>query len=483
MRLGLTFDDVLLVPRKSNVLPNQVSTKVKLTKDIILNIPLLSAAMDTVTESKLAIALALEGGIGMIHKNMSIEAQADEVRKVKRFENGFIIDPLTISPDELIEEHYKVSKSSGISRLPVVENGFLVGMITDNDYSIQKHAKLKVRDRMKPLKELITAQAGITLDKANEILVESRHGTLLIVDKQNRLVAIVTRKDIEKNETFPNACKDKDKKLRVGAAVGVFDLERVEALVKAGVDIITVDSAHGHSKNVIETIKQIKKKFSIPIIAGNIATAQAAKDLISAGADVLKVGIGPGAICTTRIVTGVGVPQITAIQDVVKAAGNVSVIADGGIKYSGDVAKAIAAGATAVMIGSMFAGCDETPGRVVFNQGRKYKSYRGMGSVGAMMQGSKDRYMQKHVTESRKLVPEGIEGVVPYRGTLSENVYQLIGGLRSAMGYSGAATIDEMRRNVEFIQITKAGLKESHPHDVTITEEAPNYSASSDNDY
>jgi IMP dehydrogenase len=474
MKLGLTFDDVLLIPRRSNVLPNEVNTKVSLTKDIILNVPILSAAMDTVTESKLAIALALEGGIGIIHKNMPIDQQVAEVKKVKRFENGFIIDPITISPDALIEEHYNTMKNTEISRLPVVEGGFLKGMLTSNDYSINEHSNLKVKDRMRPLKELVTAPSGTSLEKANELLIESRHGTLLVIDKDNKLISIVTRKDIEKNENFPHACKDAEKKLRVGAAVGVHDYERIEALVNAGADILTVDSAHGHSKNVIDTVKEIKSKHNIAIIAGNIATPDAAKDLIDAGADVLKVGIGPGAICTTRIVAGVGVPQITAIQDVCRAS-KVPIIADGGIKFSGDIGKAIAAGASAVMLGSLFAGCDETPGRTVFIKGRKFKSYRGMGSVGAMMEGSKDRYMQKDVTETKKLVPEGIEGVVPYRGSLAENVYQLLGGLRSAMGYCGASTIEEMQKDVEFIQITSAGLKESHPHDVTITEEAPNY--------
>lgn len=477
MEEGLTFDDILLIPRKSNVLPHEVELKTKLTKDIHINIPLLSAAMDTVTEHKLAIAMALEGGIGVIHKNMSIGEQADEVRNVKRFENGFIFDPVTVLPTETIVALDEIIKKTGFSHIPVIDHDRkLLGMITSRDYSIQKHPDLTVKDRMVHFKDLITAEKGVSLEKANEILVESRKGTLLVIDKKQKLVSIVTRTDIEKNREFPVACKDKETKLRVAAAVGPNEMDRVKALVEAGVDILTVDTAHGHSANVIGAVKAIKKRYDIPLIAGNIATAEAAKDLIAAGADVIKVGIGPGAICTTRIISGVGVPQISAIYDCAQAAGDIPVIADGGIKYSGDISKAIAAGASAVMIGSLFAGCEEAPGEFVFIGGRKFKKYRGMGSIGAMQKGSKDRYFQKHVYSVKKLVPEGIEGIVPYRGFLAENVYQLMGGLRAAMGYCGCKSIEDLRTQVKFVKITKAGLRESHPHDVTITEEAPNYS-------
>ena len=476
MREGLTFDDILLIPRKSNVLPNDVELKTRLTKDITLNIPLLSAAMDTVTEHEVAIALALEGGMGVIHKNMSIGAQADEVRKVKRFENGFILDPVTVLPTEPIEGLDDIIKKTGFSHIPIIDhNRKLLGMITSRDYSIQKHGGMSVKDRMVVFKDLITASKGVSLEKANSILIESRKGTLLVVDKKQRLVSIVTRTDIEKNREYPNACKGKDKTLRVAAAVGPNDIDRVKALIDAGADVITVDTAHGHSANVIGAVKAIKKRYSIPLMAGNIATAEAAKDLIAAGADIIKVGIGPGAICTTRVVSGIGVPQVSAIHDCAQA-GNVPMVADGGIKYSGDIAKAIAVGASAVMIGSLLAGCEEAPGETVFIGGRKFKKYRGMGSIGAMEKGSKDRYFQKHVFSVKKLVPEGIEGIVPFRRSLSENVYQLMGGLRSAMGYCGCKGIEEMRSQVKFVKITKAGLRESHPHDVTITEEAPNYS-------
>ena len=475
MKEGLTFDDVLLVPRKSDVLPNEVDLKTTLVKGITLNIPIMSAAMDTVTESRLAIALALQGGIGVIHKNLSIEEQANEVKKVKRFENGFINDPVTISPNDSIEDAYLTTQKTGFSTLPVTdEYGKLLGLLTSKDFSVQKHGAMKVKERMIPFEELIRAEKGISLKEANDLLIESRKGTLFIVDKDQRLVSIVTRKDIEKNEEFPNSCKDENKKLRVAAAVGPNDPERARALVEAGVDVLVVDTAHGHSVNVIEFVKKLKKMFNVPVIAGNIATAEAAKDLIAAGADAIKVGIGPGAICTTRVVAGVGVPQITAIQDVASVA-NVPIIADGGIRYSGDIAKALVAGASVVMLGSFLAGCEEAPGKVVFIGGRKYKKYRGMGSLGAMKLGSKDRYFQKDITSTKKLVPEGVEGIVPYRGTLAENIYQMIGGVRSSMGYCGCKTLSEMR-NVEFVKISSAGLQESHPHGITITDEAPNYS-------
>ncbi len=475
MKEGLTFDDILLVPRKSDVLPNEVDLKTKLVKGITLNIPIMSAAMDTVTESRLAIALALQGGIGVIHKNLTVEEQANEVKKVKRFENGFIHDPVTISPSDSIEDAHLVTQETGFSTLPVIDKeGKLTGLITGKDYSVQKHGTMKVKERMIPFEDLLRAKKGVSLLEANDLLIESRKGTLLVIDKNQKLVSIVTRKDIEKNEEFPNSCKDDHKKLRVAAAVGPHDVERAEALVEVGVDVLVVDTAHGHSGNVVESVKKFKKKFSVPIIAGNIATAEAAKDLIAAGADALKVGIGPGAICTTRVVSGVGMPQITAIQEVASAA-NVPIIADGGIRYSGDIAKALAAGASVVMLGSLLAGCEEAPGRTVFIGGRKYKKYRGMGSIGAMKLGSKDRYFQKDVVGTKKLVPEGIEGIVPYRGTLVENVYQMVGGVRSSMGYCGCKTIPEMKK-VKFVRNSSAGLQESHPHDITITEEAPNYS-------
>ena len=475
MKDGLTFDDVLLQPRKSDVLPTEVDLKTKLTKNITLNIPVLSAAMDTVTEANLAIAMALQGGIGMIHKNMPVYKQCEQVKTVKRFENGFITNPVTVSPDILIDEIITLTQKHVFSSFPVVEDGKLVGLITDKDYSIIKHLGMKVADRMMHFSDLITAKKGVTLQEANDILIESRRGALLVVDDNQKLVSIVTRKDLDKNEEFPNSCKDKDKRLMVGAAIGPNNVDRAKPLIEAGVDIITIDTAHGHSMNVIDAVKKIKKNNDIEVIAGNIATEKAAADLIAAGADVVKVGIGPGSICTTRVISGVGVPQITAIQDVCKGV-KVAVIADGGIKFSGDITKAIAAGASAVMIGSLFAGCDETPGRTVFINGRKFKQYRGMGSLAAMQQGSKDRYGQGDVKVVKKLVPEGIEGVVPYRGSIVENIYQLMGGLRSGMGYCGCRTIDELRANAEFIKITSASLRESHPHDVTITEEAPNYS-------
>ena len=389
MKEGLTFDDVLLLPRKSDVLPNDVDLRTKLTKNITLNIPILSAAMDTVTESQLAIALALQGGLGIVHKNMPVYKQCEEVEKVKRFANGFITRPVTLSPDSLIDKVVELTEKNGFSSFPIVKDGKLVGLITDKDYSVDRHIGMKISERMKPFSDLTTAKKGVTLEEANDILIESRRGSLLVVDDNQRLVSIVTRKDLDKNEEFPNSCKDKDKRLRVGAAIGPNNLDRVKPLIEAGIDIIVVDTAHGHSTNVLEAVKKIKKNNDIEVIAGNIATAEAAKDLVAAGADVVKVGIGPGSICTTRVISGVGVPQITAIQDVCKGV-KVAVIADGGIKFSGDIPKAIVAGASAVMVGSLFAGCDETPGRTVFIGGRKFKQYRGMGSLAAMQQGSKE---------------------------------------------------------------------------------------------
>lgn len=477
---AITFDDVLLVPAKSNVLPRNVSLKTKLTKDITLNLPLISSAMDTVTESKLAIALAREGGLGILHKNMSIERQAEEVDKVKRYEHGMITDPITLNKDSIVKEAKDIMKKYKISGLPVVdEENTLIGIITNRDLKYRKENEAKVYDIMTK-ENLITASLGTTLDEAKEILLENRIEKLPIVDVNYKLTGLITIKDIDKTEAYPNACKDTGGRLRVGAAVsvGTDTIDRVAALVKAGVDVITVDSAHGHSMGVVNKVREIKEVFpKLGVIGGNIVTAEAAKDLIAAGADALKVGVGPGSICTTRIVAGVGVPQITAVNDVYNYAHKhgIPVIADGGIKYSGDVVKALVAGANVVMIGGLFAGTDEAPGEEVLYEGRKYKVYVGMGSLAAMKRGSSDRYFQDAEDEVKKLVPEGIEGRVPFKGRLSDVVYQLIGGIRAGMGYCGAATIDDMIKDGKFVKITGAGLKESHPHDVQITQEAPNY--------
>lgn len=476
---AITFDDVLLVPAKSNVLPSTVSLKTKLTKDIELNIPFLSAAMDTVTEAKLAIALARQGGIGFIHKNMTIEEQASEVDKVKRNESGMITDPITLTRNSILADAEEIMSKYRVSGLPVVEaDGTLVGIITNRDLKYRRDLNEKVENIMTKDK-LVTAGIDITLDKAKDILLENRIEKLPIVDEQNKLKGLITIKDIDNIEEYPNACKDSRGRLRVGGAVGVGSdtMARVEALVKAGVDIITIDSAHGHSNGVVEQVREVKAKYpELNVIGGNIVTAEAAKDLIDAGADAVKVGVGPGSICTTRVVAGVGVPQITAVNDVYEycKSRNVGVIADGGIKLSGDVVKAIAAGADCVMIGGLLAGTEEAPGEEILFEGRRFKIYVGMGSMAAMKRGSSDRYFQGKATE-KKLVPEGIEGKVPYKGKLEDVIYQLCGGLRAGMGYCGTATIENLKTDAKFVKITGAGLQESHPHDITLIKEAPNY--------
>lgn len=480
LEIGLTFDDVILIPEASSVLPSSVDISSRLAGDIKLSIPFLSAAMDTVTESKMAIAMAQMGGIGIIHRNMSREQQALEVRCVKKHESGIISDPITISPDATIREARRLSEEHSISGFPVVEHGKIIGMLTKRDLRACDHEHQKVREVMTPLDKLIVAQKGTSREEALRLMHKNRIEKLPLVEKDGRLVGLITLKDIEREMNYPNATKDEQGRLRVGAAVGVGDdaVARVERLIAEGVDLIAIDTAHGHSKAVIDTVSSIKKRFDkLPVIAGNIATSEAASALISAGADALKVGVGPGSICTTRIVTGVGVPQLTAISWVAKVASkeNIPVIADGGIKYSGDVMKALAAGADAVMMGSVLAGTDEAPGEIIIYQGRSYKSYRGMGSLGAMVSGSKDRYAQSDIEDRSKLVPEGIEGRVPYKGPLHAVLYQFAGGLRSGMGYLGCSSICELRKKARFIRITNAGLRESHVHDVVIVKEAPNY--------
>lgn len=475
-RQGLTFDDILLLPKHSEILPADVNLSTRMTKTLTLNLPLMSAAMDTVTESQLAIALAREGGIGVIHRNLPIDAQIYEVAKVKRSESWVIPDPITLSPNDSLEVAQQIKEEKGLSSFPIVdEAGKLVGILTNRDSRFKKDISIKVKEVM--TKKVVTISDKTSKDEALGIMDKNRIEKLPIVDAKGMLKGLITVKDIEKSRQFPNACKDNKGRLKVAAATGPNDPKRVDALVESKVDLISIDTAHGDSRNVINTVKWIKKNYNIDVAAGNVATKEGAKSLIRAGADIIKVGVGPGSICTTRVVTGVGVPQITALQESLKAASDagVAVVSDGGIKFSGDVAKAIAIGANAVMIGSLFAGTDETPGRSVFIQGRKYKRYRGMGSLGAMEQGSKDRYMQKGV-EASKLVPEGIEGAVPYRGRLSEVVFQLMGGLRSSMAYTGSPTIQDFQRRASFLRITPASLKESHPHDIRITEEAPNYS-------
>ncbi len=477
LQIGLTFDDVLLLPARSEVMPKEADVTTNLTKNIRINIPIVSAAMDTVSESDLAIAIAREGGIGFIHRAMSPERQKTEVDKVKKSESGMIVDPITIPPDAPISEALTLMQKYRISGVPVTQLGKLIGIITNRDLRFETQFSKKVSDVMTKDK-LITASVGTDLLKAQRILHKYKIEKLPIVDKNKVLKGLITIKDIEKRKKYPNACKDSLGRLCVGAAVGTGAdaLLRAEMLVKAGVDVIAIDTAHGHTSAVIETLKSLKKKFAVDVIAGNIATSQAALELIEAGADGIKVGIGPGSICTTRIVAGAGVPQITAIKscyDVAKRF-SVPVIADGGIKYSGDVTKALAVGAHAVMIGSLFAGTDESPGEIVLLQGRSYKVYRGMGSIGAMEQGARDRYFQAGVTSS-KLVPEGVEGRVPYKGPLSHSIHQLIGGLRSGMGYCGCRDLDALRKKAHLIRITSAGLRESHVHDVIITKEAPNY--------
>jgi len=477
---GLTFDDILLVPEKSAILPKEVDVSTKFSRNIDINIPLVSAAMDTVTESRLAIAIAREGGIGIIHKNMSIEEQAEEVDKVKRSESGVIVDPISLSPEKSVGEAIELMAKYHISGIPIVnKEKRLVGILTNRDIRFleEEDKKSKIAEIMTK-ENLITAPLGTTLEEAKKILHKNRIEKLPIVNKKFILKGLITIKDIEKVKRFPNACKDAEGRLRVGAAVGVSrdTMERVEALVNAKVDVIVVDTAHGHSTRVIEVIKEIKRNFIIELVGGNIATFEGAESLIKAGIDALKVGIGPGSICTTRVVAGVGVPQVSAIQECKRAAKkyHIPLIADGGIKYSGDITKALAVGADSVMIGSLFAGTEESPGEVVLYKGRSYKEYRGMGSIGAMKKGSKDRYFQEEA-EDEKLVPEGIEGRVSYKGPLSACVYQLLGGVRSGMGYCGVKNIKELQGKTKFVQITSAGLRESHPHDIIITKEAPNY--------
>jgi len=474
---ALTFDDVLLLPRRASVTPDQIDVSTQLTRNIQLNIPLVSAAMDTVTESRLAIALAQEGGIGIIHKNLSIEAQCREVHKVKRSESGVILDPVTLGPDAPVTAVKEIMQLQNISGVPIVgENRELVGIITRRDMKFLEREDLKIRDVMKS-RNLVTGPPNTTLEDAAEILKKAKVEKLLLVDGKNRLVGLITMRDIERSRQYPGSSKDQRGRLRVGAAVGVHDFERVEALLRVGVDVIVVDTAHGHSDNVLDTVREIRKKHAIDMIAGNIATAEAARDLIDAGVDAVKVGIGPGSICTTRVVSGVGVPQLTAVMAAasVASAAGVPVIADGGVRQSGDLSKAIAAGAHCVMIGSLFAGLEEAPGESITWKGRRFKVYRGMGSLGAMVKGSADRYGQSATTPSTKLVPEGVEGRVPFRGPLSDFVFQLVGGLRAGMGYCGAATIEELRTHGRFCRITVAGVAESHPHDVVITRESPNY--------
>ncbi len=474
---GITFDDVLLVPAYSQVIPNQVDVSTYLTKKIKLNIPMMSAGMDTVTEHRMAIAMARQGGIGIIHKNMSIEAQAEEVDKVKRSENGVITDPFSLSPDHTLADADSLMAKFRISGVPITEGRKLVGIITNRDLKFEKDFSQKIKEVMTS-ENLITAKAGITLEEAKSILAKSKKEKLPIVDDDYNLVGLITIKDIEKTIKYPLAAKDDQGRLLCGAGVGISAncLERVAALVDAKVDVIVLDSAHGHSENVLNCLRMIKEKFpDLQVIAGNVATGAAAKALIEAGADAVKVGIGPGSICTTRVVAGIGVPQVTAIMDCYSVAKEygIPIIADGGIKYSGDITKAIAAGGNVVMMGSMFAGCDEAPGEFELYQGRKYKVYRGMGSISAMENGSKDRYFQE---DAKKLVPEGVEGRVAYKGTVEDTVFQLMGGLRAGMGYCGCGSIDALKENGRFIKMTSAALRESHPHDIHITKEAPNYS-------
>ncbi|MDE6208921.1 MAG: IMP dehydrogenase [Lachnospiraceae bacterium] len=477
---GITFDDVLLVPGYSEVTPNMVDLSTYLTKKIKLNIPMMSAGMDTVTEHRMAIAMARQGGIGIIHKNMSIEAQAEEVDKVKRSENGVITDPFSLSPEHTLENANDLMAKFRISGVPITENGKLVGIITNRDLKFETDFTKKIRESMTS-EGLVTAKSGITLEEAKAILAKSRKEKLPLVDDDFNLKGLITIKDIEKQIKYPLAAKDSQGRLLCGASVGITNnvMDRVSELVAAKVDIINIDSAHGHSKNILDTLKKIKEAYpDLQVIAGNIATAEAAKALIEAGADAVKVGIGPGSICTTRVVAGIGVPQVTAIMncyDVAKEYG-IPVIADGGIKFSGDMTKAIAAGANVCMMGSIFAGCDESPGTFELFQGRKYKVYRGMGSIAAMENGSKDRYFQ---TDAKKLVPEGVEGRVAYKGTVEDTVFQLVGGIRSGMGYCGAADIETLKQTGRFVKISAASLKESHPHDIHITKEAPNYSVES----
>ncbi len=481
---AITFDDVLLVPRRSAIMPRDVDVGTQLTRNITINIPLVSAPMDTVTESQLAIALAQEGGIGIIHRNMSIDAQCREVHKVKRSESGVILDPVTMHPDDSVASAQERMRLHNISGVPIVADGNkLVGILTGRDLKFLDSQEMRIEEVM-TRENLITAKPNTTLDEARKIISKAKVKKLLLVEKDNTLAGMITMRDIERLREFPHTTKDMRGRLRVGAAVGVRDEERIEALIREGVDIICIDSAHGHSDNVIDTVRAVRKRYDIDIIAGNIATREAAADLIEQGADAVKVGVGPGSICTTRIVTGVGVPQITAISNAAAVAKDacIPVIADGGIRHSGDITKALAAGADSVMMGSLFAGLDESPGHMVIYKGRRFKEYRGMGSLGAMEQGSADRYSQGEVVQRDKLVPEGIEGRVPYRGSLQDIVYHLVGGLRAGMGYCGTQTIRDLQAHGQFYRVSGASMVESHPHDVFITKEASNYYATEKQD-
>jgi len=476
---GITFDDVLLIPAKSSLVPNQADTSTQLTNNIRINIPILSAAMDTVTEAALAIALAQEGGVGVIHKNLQIQEQVREVAKVKRSEHGVIQDPVTLSPVVPVRRAQELMQEQNVSGIPIVDGKKLVGILTRRDLKFLKDYEAKISTVMTKV-NLVTGPSGTTLEEAKEILQEAKVEKLLLIRDNGELSGLITMRDIDRVQQYPKTARDDRGRLLVGAAVGVFDYERVDALIAADVDIIVVDTAHGHSQNVLDTVKNIKAKHDIDIIAGNIATAEAAEDLIEAGANAIKVGIGPGAICTTRVISGVGVPQVTAIMDcsAVGRRHGIPVIADGGIRQSGDITKAIAAGASSVMLGSLFAGLRESPGQMVIYKGRQFKEYRGMGSLGAMVKGSADRYGQDSETQTNKLVPEGVEGRVPYRGQLSDFVYQLVGGIRAGMGYCGTPTIEDLKKDARFVRVSVASVGESHPHGIQITKEAPNYSGS-----
>jgi IMP dehydrogenase len=474
---GITFDDVLLEPSYSDVVPKETDVRTQLTRSIRLNIPIVSSPMDTVTEAELAIALAQEGGIGMIHKNLSVERQTREVDKVKRSENGIITDPITLPPDATVGTARRIMEQQNIGGVPITVNGFLKGILTRRDLRFladndQRLSEVMTKDN------LVTASEDTTLEAAERILTQNKVEKLLLVDDNYRLKGLITIKDIDKLTNFPQACKDRRGRLRVGAAVGVYDYERAASLIKAGVDVLVVDSAHGHSRNVVETVTEIKRQFDIEVIAGNVATAEGARALADAGADAVKVGIGPGSICTTRVISGVGVPQITAIDNAAREllGDEIPIVADGGIRYSGDITKALAAGAHCVMLGSLLAGLAESPGQMIIYRGRSFKTYRGMGSIGAMVTGSADRYQQPE-TPGGKLVPEGVEGRVPYKGPLAPFVYQLVGGLRAGMGYCGCRDIEELRTRARFIKVSAASVQESHPHDIFITQEAPNYSS------
>jgi IMP dehydrogenase len=475
---AVTFDDVLIVPRYSGVVPSETDVSTRLTRRIRLNIPVLSSPMDTVTEAEMAIALAQAGGLGVIHKNMSIDVQTKEVDKVKRSANGIIVDPVTLAPDAPVARARELMAQNNVSGVPITRaDGRLEGILTRRDLRFLETNDLPVSEVMTTRDKLVTAQGTVTLEEAEKILMAKKVEKLLLVDEDYKLTGLITIKDIDKMRSFPDACKDGLGRLRVGAAVGVHDFERVESLIRKGVDVLVVDSAHGHSANVIETVKEIKRRWDIDVVAGNVATREGCRDLIEAGADAVKVGIGPGSICTTRVISGIGVPQITAIYEAARAAkeADIPIIADGGIRYSGDLTKAIAAGAQVVMLGGLLAGLTESPGELILYHGRTFKVYRGMGSLGAMVKGSSERYRQAGKDQPDKLVPEGVEGRVPYKGPLSSFVYQLVGGLRAGMGYAGAQTIDELRTEARFIQISAASVRESHPHDIAITQEAPNY--------